>query len=138
MRAGACTVRNVNAGDNRGRTTTGDWDAARWASELEAFDPDVIGGSAYVWSLPVFVPLMQFAKRQRPDRLPATLLQLCQRFFYPRGKQFLHRRLFLAAVIAAAQKHKVAAGNGGAVPHGDAATHALPAGDVSKFLRVLL
>lgn len=31
--AGACTVRNVNAGDNRGRTTTGDWDAARWKSE---------------------------------------------------------------------------------------------------------
>ena len=31
--AGACTVRNVNAGDNRGRTATGDWDAAQWKSE---------------------------------------------------------------------------------------------------------
>jgi len=31
--AGACTVRNVNAGDNRGSTATGDWDPAHWKAE---------------------------------------------------------------------------------------------------------
>ncbi len=31
--AGACTVRNVNAGDNRARTSTGDWDPSSFKAE---------------------------------------------------------------------------------------------------------
>ncbi len=33
--AGACTVRNVNGGDNRGRTATGDWDPGSIKAECE-------------------------------------------------------------------------------------------------------
>ncbi len=34
--AGECSVRNVNAGDNRGRTSSGDWDASKWKGECAA------------------------------------------------------------------------------------------------------
>ncbi|HSC86708.1 MAG TPA: peptide-N-glycosidase F-related protein [Polyangiaceae bacterium] len=34
--AGACTVRNVNAGDNRANTTTGDWDPSSFKAECAA------------------------------------------------------------------------------------------------------
>jgi radical SAM superfamily enzyme YgiQ (UPF0313 family) len=44
-----------------------DFSARRWVDELESFDPDVIGASAYVWSLPAFLPLLRHVKRNRPD-----------------------------------------------------------------------
>lgn len=33
---GACTMRNVNAGDNRGQTASGEWSAASWKTECAA------------------------------------------------------------------------------------------------------
>jgi radical SAM superfamily enzyme YgiQ (UPF0313 family) len=37
-------------------------------TRLEAFDPDVIGVSAYVWSFPILLETCRRAKRARPDR----------------------------------------------------------------------
>jgi hypothetical protein len=34
--AGACTVRNVNAGDNRASSSSGDWDSGSWKTECAA------------------------------------------------------------------------------------------------------
>jgi hypothetical protein len=45
------------------------WSADRLVEELEAYDPDVIGGSAYVWSLSLFGEVLGRLKRARPDRL---------------------------------------------------------------------
>lgn len=40
-----------------------------WQAQIEAFAPTVIGASAYVWSLPLFVPLLKALKEQDPRRL---------------------------------------------------------------------
>lgn len=45
------------------------WTTERFAAEIEAFDPDVVGASVYVWSLPVFAELAAVLKRARPDRV---------------------------------------------------------------------
>ncbi len=44
------------------------WTLQRWIDELEAFDPDVVGASTYVWSLPTFLELASRLKRNRPER----------------------------------------------------------------------
>ncbi len=44
-------------------------DADAIVAELERFDPQVIGGSAYVWSFPTLVEVARRAKAARPDRL---------------------------------------------------------------------
>jgi radical SAM superfamily enzyme YgiQ (UPF0313 family) len=38
-------------------------------AEVERHDPDLVGASAYVWSLPTFYELGRRLKRNRPDRL---------------------------------------------------------------------
>src|SRR5215471_3847723 len=37
--------------------------------QIEAFDPDVIGASAYVWSFSTFLKVSERLKRTRPDRM---------------------------------------------------------------------
>lgn len=37
--------------------------------ELDAFDPDIVGFSAYLWSFPYFVEVARLLKRQDPRRL---------------------------------------------------------------------
>jgi radical SAM superfamily enzyme YgiQ (UPF0313 family) len=43
-------------------------DVEQIASRIEAFDPDVIGASAYLWSFPTLLEVCRHAKRARPDR----------------------------------------------------------------------
>lgn len=43
-------------------------DIERILARLEAFDPDLIGASAYVWSFPTLLEVCRHAKRARPDR----------------------------------------------------------------------
>lgn len=43
-------------------------DPAAILAEIERFDADVIGGSAYVWSLPALLEVAREAKLRRPDR----------------------------------------------------------------------
>lgn len=37
-------------------------------ARIEAFDPDIIGASSYVWSFPTLLEVCRQAKRSRPDR----------------------------------------------------------------------
>jgi radical SAM superfamily enzyme YgiQ (UPF0313 family) len=58
-------------------------DPAVLAAQLEAFDPDVVGVSAYVWSFPVLLEVARRAKRVRPDRLvifggPSSRPEMCE------------------------------------------------------------
>lgn len=43
------------------------WSIERWVAEVEAFEPDVVGASCYLWSLPTFVDVMA-ELRQRGSR----------------------------------------------------------------------
>ncbi len=47
---------------------SGSTDAAEFVGRIEAFDPDVIGVSAYVWSFPTFIEVSRQLKQRRPDR----------------------------------------------------------------------
>jgi len=38
------------------------------AADIERFDPDLVGASAYLWSFPTFVEIARRLKRARPDR----------------------------------------------------------------------
>lgn len=40
-----------------------------WREQIEDFEPTMIGASAYVWSLPLFIPLLKSLKEQDPRRL---------------------------------------------------------------------
>jgi len=44
-------------------------DPEAWIAEVEDLDADVVGISAYLWSLPTFVEVARGLKRSRPDRL---------------------------------------------------------------------
>jgi radical SAM superfamily enzyme YgiQ (UPF0313 family) len=44
-------------------------DVDKILARIEAFDPDVIGASAYVWSFPTLLEVCRHAKRSRPDRM---------------------------------------------------------------------
>lgn len=44
-------------------------DAEEIAAELEAFNPDFIGASAFVWSFPALLESCRLAKLKRPDRV---------------------------------------------------------------------
>jgi len=44
------------------------WTTVEFENALEEFDPDVIGGSTYVWSLRAFVDIAARMKSNRPDR----------------------------------------------------------------------
>jgi len=44
-------------------------DLDRLSAEVEAFDPDIVGASVYLWSFPTFVEIARRVKRARPDRL---------------------------------------------------------------------
>lgn len=47
---------------------SGDWSAAEWVERVETFDPDVVGGSVYVWGLPTFVEVTRRLKANSPGR----------------------------------------------------------------------
>jgi len=44
-------------------------DLERLSAEVEAFDPDIVGASVYLWSFPTFVEIARRVKRARPERL---------------------------------------------------------------------
>jgi len=44
-------------------------DPDEFMARLEAIDPDIVGASGYVWSMPTFVEVARRWKRQRPDSL---------------------------------------------------------------------
>ncbi|MCA9592627.1 MAG: radical SAM protein [Myxococcales bacterium] len=43
------------------------FDEKRWLEELASFDPDVVGASCYVWSLPIFAVVLEQFRKLRPD-----------------------------------------------------------------------
>ncbi len=43
-------------------------DVDEFVARVEAIDPDIVGASAYVWSLPTFAAAARQLKRNRPDR----------------------------------------------------------------------
>lgn len=43
-------------------------DVDEFVARVEAIDPDIVGASAYVWSLPTFAAAARRLKRNRPDR----------------------------------------------------------------------
>jgi len=45
------------------------YDVDRIEQEVEEFDPDVVGASGYVWSLPLFTELLARLRRRRPERV---------------------------------------------------------------------
>jgi radical SAM superfamily enzyme YgiQ (UPF0313 family) len=58
-------------------------DPAVLAAQLEDFNPDVVGVSAYVWSFPMLLEVSRRAKRSRPDRLvifggPSSRPEMCE------------------------------------------------------------
>lgn len=44
------------------------WSVERWVETIEAFDPDVVGASSYLWSLPTFVEVMAALRRRESRR----------------------------------------------------------------------
>src|SRR5262249_50613290 len=44
------------------------WSADRFVAEIEAFDPDIVGASTYVWSLRIFAEVFAMLPARRPAR----------------------------------------------------------------------
>ena len=92
------------------------------------------------------VPLVAGFSPREGQRLPRILtppLQSNQSDFDARREQLQHRGLFFSAIVAAAQKQKIAGSSrlvrsGLGIPHGDAVPHDLPSCGVRQFGRVLL
>lgn len=70
------------------------WDVDTWIERVGAFDPDVIGASCYVWSLPMFVPVLQQLKAENPALLnvlggPAARVEMLEHAPYRHCVEFV-------------------------------------------------